>query len=96
MNGQRNFGGLSAGLCFLLKGAWLSYKAVNRRIHNQKYTLFVGFEVLTAAVMKITIFWDIMPCSPLKVNRRVGGTSRLSSACHPLSPWFLARLIFLP
>jgi hypothetical protein len=29
-----------------------------------------GFEVLTAVVMKSTVFWDIMPCSPLRVNRR--------------------------
>jgi hypothetical protein len=36
-----------------------------------------GFEVLTAVVMKSTIFWDITPCSPLKVNRRLGGTYRL-------------------
>jgi hypothetical protein len=28
----------------------------------------VGFEVLTAVVMKSSIFWDVMPCSPLKVN----------------------------
>jgi hypothetical protein len=34
----------------------------------------VGFEVLSAVVMKRTIFWDIAPCSPLKVNRRFGGT----------------------
>jgi hypothetical protein len=27
------------------------------------------FEVLTAVVMKSTIFWDITPCSPLKDNR---------------------------
>jgi hypothetical protein len=27
-----------------------------------------GFEVLTAAVMKTTIFWDITPCGPLRVN----------------------------
>jgi hypothetical protein len=32
--------------------------------------MFVGFEVLTAVVMKSTIFWDITLCSPLKVNRR--------------------------
>jgi hypothetical protein len=32
--------------------------------------IFVGFEVLTAVVMKSTIFWNITPCSPLKVNRR--------------------------
>jgi hypothetical protein len=24
--------------------------------------------------MKSTLFWDLMPCSPLKVNRRFGGT----------------------
>jgi hypothetical protein len=27
--------------------------------------------------MKNFIFWDIMPCRPLKVNRRFGGTCRL-------------------
>jgi hypothetical protein len=37
----------------------------------------VGFEVLTAVVIKSTIFWGITPCSPLKVNRRFGGTYRL-------------------
>jgi hypothetical protein len=37
----------------------------------------VGFEVSMAVVMKSFIFWDITPCSPLKVNRRFGGTSRL-------------------
>jgi hypothetical protein len=36
----------------------------------------VWFEVLTAVVMKSTIFWDITPCSPLSVNRRFGGTCR--------------------
>jgi hypothetical protein len=34
----------------------------------------VGFEVLTAVVMESTIFRDITPCSPLSVNRRLGGT----------------------
>jgi hypothetical protein len=28
----------------------------------------VGFEVLTEAVMKSYIFWDTVPCSPLKVS----------------------------
>jgi hypothetical protein len=27
--------------------------------------------------MKSSILWDIMPCSPLKVNRRFGGKFRL-------------------
>jgi hypothetical protein len=38
---------------------------------------YVGFEVLTAVVMKSYIFWDITSCSPIKVNRRFGGTYRL-------------------
>jgi hypothetical protein len=38
---------------------------------------FVGFEVLTAVVMRSSIFWNITPCSPLKVNRRFGGIFRL-------------------
>jgi hypothetical protein len=37
----------------------------------------VGFEVLTGVVMKSAIFWDITPCSPLKVDQRFGGTYRL-------------------
>jgi hypothetical protein len=50
---------------------------------------YVGFEVLTAVVMKSTIFWDISPCGPLSVNRRFGGTYRLhlqgqNKYCHAL------------
>jgi hypothetical protein len=30
--------------------------------------VYVGFEVLTTVVMKSDIFWDITPCSPLKVT----------------------------
>jgi hypothetical protein len=37
----------------------------------------VGFEVLTAMVMKNSISWDTKPCSPLKVNRSFGGICRL-------------------
>jgi hypothetical protein len=34
-----------------------------------KHTVYcIGFEVLTAVVMKCSIFWDIMPCNPLKVT----------------------------
>jgi hypothetical protein len=37
----------------------------------------VGFEVLTAEVMKKSVCWDITPCSLLKVNRSFGGTCHL-------------------
>jgi hypothetical protein len=36
----------------------------------------LGFEVLTAVVMKSFIFWDITACSLLKANLRCLGTYR--------------------
>jgi hypothetical protein len=33
----------------------------------------VGFEVLTSVITESSVFWDMTPCSPLKVNRRFGG-----------------------
>jgi hypothetical protein len=38
---------------------------------------FVGFEVFTVVVIKNSFFWDITPCSPLKVKRRFRGISHL-------------------
>jgi hypothetical protein len=38
-----------------------------------KYSTYLGFEVITAVVMKSPVFWNIRPCSSLKVNRRFGG-----------------------
>jgi hypothetical protein len=37
----------------------------------------VGFEVLTAVFMKSSAFWEIKASSPLKVDRRFGGTCGL-------------------
>jgi hypothetical protein len=37
----------------------------------------VGFEVLTTVAVKISIFWDAVPCIPLRVNRHFGGKYRL-------------------
>jgi hypothetical protein len=37
---------------------------------------YVGSEVLTAMFTKRSIFWDITPCSPLKVNRLHGVISQ--------------------
>jgi hypothetical protein len=43
-----------------------------------KKTEVVRFEVLTGVgVMKICVFSDLTPCSPLKVNGHFGRTSRL-------------------
>jgi hypothetical protein len=43
--------------------------------------------------MKSTIFWDITPHSPLKVNRRFGGTNLLAACFHA---GFLLILFFYP
>jgi hypothetical protein len=51
-------------------------------------SLFVGFEVLTAVVMNSSLFLDITPWNPLKVNQ--------SSACHLRHAGFLLGLLFLP
>jgi hypothetical protein len=51
-----------------------SYKTLNTTLCKADYS---RFDVLTTVVMKSSIFWDIMSCSPLKVNRRFGGTCRL-------------------
>jgi hypothetical protein len=62
-------------------------------------------------LLKSTIFWDMKPCSLLKLNQHFGGTyclhlqewisreryqweSRWDSACHKLSCWCFARLIW--
>jgi hypothetical protein len=56
----------------------------------------VGFEVLPAVDMKSTIFMDITPCSPLSVNRRFGGTSRIILLATCLHAGFLLNLFFRP
>jgi hypothetical protein len=52
---------------------------------NTNYLHPARFEVLTAVVMKCPIFCEIASCSPLKFNRRFGGTRRL----HLGSPNYL-------
>jgi hypothetical protein len=50
------------------------------RIHDlrwQEERRWLGFQVITAMLMKGSIFRDITPCSPLKVNWSFGRTYRL-------------------
>jgi hypothetical protein len=51
-----------------------SYKTLNITLCKANYS---RFDVLTTVGMKRSIFWDIMSCSPLNVNRRFGGTCRI-------------------
>jgi hypothetical protein len=51
----------------------------------------VGFEVHTAVVMKSTVFCDITPCTPFKINRRFAA---LLATCFYAG--FLLLLFFDP
>jgi hypothetical protein len=60
-------------------------------------------KTLTPVVMKSPIFWDITPCSPLKVNRRFEATCRphlhgrrksRARNKHMLSLWFLGLFLY--
>jgi hypothetical protein len=62
---------------------------------------YVGFKVLTAVVMKNYIFWNITPCSPVKVNRRLRAACPSSSGSKSVpskkAAWhFLLGLLFDP
>jgi hypothetical protein len=46
---------------------------------REQGTLYVAFEVHTVAVMKSSVFWDVMPCSVLKVIWHFRG-----AYCHHL------------
>jgi hypothetical protein len=46
-------------------------------LENKMLINIAGFEVLTAVIIKSSIFWDITPYSPLKVNRCFGGICHL-------------------
>jgi hypothetical protein len=45
-----------------------SKSAIVRGIMTPFTGSHVGFKVLTVVVVKSSNFWDIMPCSPLKIN----------------------------
>jgi hypothetical protein len=71
---------LSYGAVYLIHVALILFHPIHY-IQNKKSSkrniFHVRFQVLTVEVMKSSILWDIMPCSPLKVNRRFGGTGHL-------------------
>jgi hypothetical protein len=55
-----------------------------RHIANIETILLVTFKVLTAASMKISAFWDIVPCSLVRVDRRF----RAPYCLYHQSPWW--------
>jgi hypothetical protein len=68
--------------CVSIEHIW----EASRNILQNWYWNYIGFELLTTVVMKSSVFWDIMPCSSLKVNRHFGGTCLLS--CFLLGLFF--------
>jgi hypothetical protein len=73
---------------------------------SRQIIVHVGFEVLAAVDTKKPAFWDITPCTPLKVNRRFGGICRLhlqgrrisqaSFTCYLCRASFFAWFILRP
>jgi hypothetical protein len=41
---------------------------------NCSISKFVGFGVLTAAITRSTVFWDVMTCSLVDIHKLLGGT----------------------
>jgi hypothetical protein len=45
----------------------------------------LGLEVLTAAIMRTTVSWEVTPCSPTEVHQRFGGMYCLFLQCRKVS-----------
>jgi hypothetical protein len=63
--------------------------------HILNFLRSVGFEVLTAVVMKKSIFWDITPCSPLQMKWCFRGTCCLHLQDQRISRLFLSPALTL-
>jgi hypothetical protein len=69
--------------CFFFVLRWSTWEM---EVIRKKKELHLEFKVLKTAVMKDSVFWVIMPCCPLKANRRSKGTYCLPSFVYVLSP----------
>jgi hypothetical protein len=65
--------------------------------------LYKGKERAKALYVRSPAFWNIMPCCPLKVNRRFGGTDllqlhgrRISHGCYLCHTGFPLGILFDP
>jgi hypothetical protein len=64
----------SGNLMTKMTEGWNTHSKTYERTHY--FYRFVRFQVLTT-VMNSSVFWDVMPCSPVKVIRLFGKTYRL-------------------
>jgi hypothetical protein len=67
------------------KRNWLR-TVLNTRFDISNVEYLVGFEVLTAVIIKSAIFWDITPCRRLKVNVHFEGKYRLHFLGRRITP----------
>jgi hypothetical protein len=50
-----------------------------------RFLIYTGFEVLTAVVMKSSVFWDITLCSQSMSRRSISPPSSLSNKPHAVT-----------
>jgi hypothetical protein len=89
---------LSSDLTLFKKTLW---SGVTGPSHTQRVAQIDPPQCTFNCLGSHTIFWDITPCSPLKIKRRFGGTYRLHLQGRKISTdllviYFLARPIFRP
>jgi hypothetical protein len=65
---------------------WFLSNIIGIRTGLARKNQSVGFEVVAAVVKKNCVFWDITPCSPLKVIQHFGGTCQLHHQGRGISP----------
>jgi hypothetical protein len=63
---------LSWQLLYIVIGYYRYY-----RLSHYHMPVCVECEAVTAVTCRVSILWDITPCSPLKASRRFGGKYRL-------------------
>jgi hypothetical protein len=88
--------------------SWVLFERTDTVVHCRCWVCFwvlhranvgraadIGFEILTVAVMKKSIFWDIMPFSLLKVNQRFKRTIRLHLQVQRITQALLSTCFML-
>jgi hypothetical protein len=63
--------------CFVREAVRAQYLGLRLKMNILYKNYYVRFQVLTAVSMKYRVFWDILPCSQIDVDRRFRGASGL-------------------
>jgi hypothetical protein len=81
-------GELSSGFSRLpaQTGPFLPFKG-KLTIYSSKLYYYVRFQVLTTAIMKTVVFWDVAACSLVEIDRRFRGAYCLHHWCVLVSAY---------